>query len=121
MPKTILVAEDEPMILRIIVFKLEMEGYRVLQAMTGPEVIKSLNEEKPDLILLDATLPELDSFDILKKIQKEHPVFMLTQTHEPWQKEKAEEIGVTHCIVKPFKPTVLAKEIKNHFESIETH
>jgi len=120
MPKTILVAEDEPMILRILVFKLEMEGYRVLQAKTGPEVIETLNGEKPDLILLDATLPEMDSFTILQKIRsldgsRELPVFMLTQTHKPWQKEKALELGANHCIVKPFKPTVVAKEIKNLF------
>ena len=92
MQKTILVAEDEPMILRIIVFKLGMEGHRVLQAKTGPEVVENLNQEKPDLLLLDATLPDMDSFEILQNIRSDNslknlPIFMLTQTHEPWQAE----------------------------------
>ncbi len=122
MQKTILVAEDEPMILRIIAFKLEMEGHRVLQAKTGPEVVENLKQEKPDLLLLDATLPDMNSFEILQNIRSDYglknlPIFMLTQTHEPWQAEKAMELGATQCIVKPFKPTVLAKQVRNLFES----
>jgi DNA-binding response OmpR family regulator len=122
MTQTILVAEDEPMIQRILVFKLKTEGYRVLQAETGPQVIEILNKNKPDLILLDATLPEIDSFKILQKIRsidgfKDLPVFVLTQTHEPWQIDRAKESGATQCVVKPFKPTVLAKQIKTLFEN----
>jgi CheY-like chemotaxis protein len=69
--KTILVAEDEPDILRMVRTFLEMEGYRVVGAVNGEQAVEAALKERPDLIMMDLNLPVLDGFQAAKRIRQQ--------------------------------------------------
>lgn len=78
--KTILIVEDEQTISRVLAVYLKHEGYEVVQAFNGSEGLKIFTECKPNLVLLDVMLPEMDGWEVLKEIRQISPcpVIMLT-------------------------------------------
>ena len=78
--KKILVVEDEKAIADILVFNLQREGYDTLAAYDGAEGLRCALSESPDLILLDVMLPEMDGFEVCRRVreQSDVPVIMLT-------------------------------------------
>ena len=78
--KKILVVEDEKAISDILVFNLQREGYDTLAAYDGAEGLRCALEEAPDLILLDVMLPEMDGFEVCRRVraEKDTPIIMLT-------------------------------------------
>ncbi len=116
--KKILLAEDEPHIARLVVFKLEREGYEVIWAKDGGEALESIKKNRPDLVLLDVMMPVMDGFDVLKKIKEDErlwkiPVIMLTAKGQIKDVEKGFDLGSDDYIVKPFRPDELVARIKS--------
>ena len=70
MKKTILVVEDEKAIADILIFNLQREGYKTLEANDGPEGLRQALEEAPDLVLLDVMLPGMDGFEVCKRVRQ---------------------------------------------------
>jgi len=70
MAKKILIVEDDKFLRELIVKKLSSEGYEVPEAVNGEEGVKKIEEEKPDLVLLDLILPGMDGFEVLTQIKK---------------------------------------------------
>lgn len=108
MSKVILVVEDEPMNLKLVVDLLEVVGYRVLSASDGLEGIKSAKAHKPDLILMDVQMPVMDGMEATKilkagKETKDIPVIALTALAMEEDKEKAREVGFNGYITKPIQ------------------
>ena len=115
--KKILLAEDEPHIARLIIFKLEREGYEVTWAKDGGEALEAIKNNIPDLVLLDIMMPVMDGFEVLKKIKEdEHywkiPVIMLTAKGQIKDVEKGFELGSDDYVVKPFRPDKLVEKVQ---------
>lgn len=111
-PKKILVVEDELAMREIVVEKLQTAGFGVVQAEDGAVAIKAVEKERPDLVLLDLMLPEIDGFGVLTKIRSnknskiaQTPVIILTNL---WSKEeiiKTKTLGVSAYIIKAYMTT----------------
>lgn len=101
----ILIAEDDSGISDFVSLELLHEGFVPCLAKTGPEAIKKFNEEKPDLILLDIMLPEMNGIEVLKEIRKssEVPVILETALGETTDKVAGLNAGADDYIAKPFE------------------
>ena len=103
---TILVVEDEADILTLVSRTLDLEGYRVLQAMDGEAGLKVLTETRVDLLLLDLRLPVLDGWAVLSEIKntpglKAIPVVIISASVGPAKEEEALKIGAAAFLTKP--------------------
>lgn len=110
--KVILVVDDEKQIVEVLSAYLEREGYRVIAAYDGRSALDTALREKPDLVLLDLMLPEINGFDVCRIIRNSSPipVIMLTARDEEADKVLCLEVGADDYITKPFSPReVLAR------------
>lgn len=114
MPKKILVVDDEPKIAEICQDYLKAAGYEVVTAMTGPEGLSAARREKPDLVVLDLMLPEMDGLDVCRMLRRESdvPIIMLTARVEETDKLIGLEIGADDYITKPFSPRELVARVR---------
>lgn len=110
----ILVVDDEKTIVKGLKFNLEKEGYEVFTAYDGEEALRVFNESNPDLIVLDLMLPELDGFEVCRRIRKgsDVPIVMLTARGEDIDKILGLELGADDYVTKPFNPRELAARVK---------
>ena len=105
MKEKILVVEDEEAILIGIVDLLESEGFKVKEAKNGKDALFLYNNEKPDLIILDIMIPEINGYDVCKEIRKNDqltPIIMLTAKGQELDKVIGLELGADDYVVKPF-------------------
>ena len=121
MVKKILVVDDEPKIVTMVKSYLTKEGYEVLESYNGHDALKLFHQEKPDLIVLDWMMPEMDGIEVLQEIRKESqiPIIMLTAKTEEIDKLISFELGVDDYLVKPFSLRELAVRIKGILKRIE--
>ena len=114
MTELILVVDDEPKIARIARDYLEKNGYRVLTAGDGQSALTTARREKPDLIILDLMLPNIDGREVCKILRRESdvPIIMLTALAEEIDQVTGLEIGADDYITKPFSPRELVARVK---------
>jgi two-component system, OmpR family, response regulator len=105
----ILVVDDDPNILELVNIQLTQAGYTVLKASDGFEALKLLEEELPDLAVVDVMMPGMDGYTLTKKLRAEAdiPVLLLTAKGELEDKEKGFLAGSDDYVVKPFEPKEL--------------
>lgn len=120
--KKILIVDDEKPISDIIKFNLTKEGYDTVTAFDGKEAIAVFEEEKPDLIILDLMLPELDGLEVAKEIRKTShiPIIMLSAKDSEFDKVIGLEIGADDYVTKPFSNRELLARVKAHLRRTET-
>ena len=99
----------------MIEIALEEEDFRILTATSGKDGMEVIEKEKPNLIILDMILPDMNGIEVLKKIKAEHksPVIMLSGKDAPQLVESAKEVGVEDFLPKPFRDEELVEKIKN--------
>ena len=114
MPETILVVEDEPSLQETLVYNLERNGYRVEAAGDGRAALAAARRLKPDLIVLDVMLPELDGFEVTKILRKEMstPILMLTARDDEIDRVVGLEVGADDYLTKPFSMRELLARVK---------
>ncbi|MFQ5951995.1 MAG: response regulator transcription factor [Candidatus Omnitrophota bacterium] len=117
MPKLIAIVDDEPDILRILKKRIINAGFNAEGFKDGKSLFKFLKDQKPDLILLDIMMPEMDGFDICKVLKKENeyssiPIIMLTARDQVVDKVLGLELGADDYMVKPFSNEELIARIK---------
>ncbi len=114
MSDLILVVDDEPKIARLARDYLEKNGYRVLTAGDGQSALTTARREKPDLIVLDLMLPNIDGREVCKIIRRESdvPIIMLTALAEEVDQITGLEIGADDYITKPFSPRALVARVR---------
>ncbi len=121
----ILVVDDEKPISDIIKFNLTKEGYDVITAADGQEALALFNDEKPDLVLLDQMLPEIDGVEVLRQIRSksETPVIMVTAKDSEIDKVLGLEMGADDYVTKPFSKANLRsrKAVSQHSEEATVH
>ncbi|MHC6179538.1 response regulator transcription factor [Clostridium sp. JNZ X4-2] len=116
--KKILIVDDEEHICELIGFNLKKNGYKVVVAGDGLNGLKIAKKEKPDLILLDVMLPELDGYEVCKEIRKDSavisstPIIMITARGEEFDRVLGLELGADDYITKPFSIRELIARVK---------
>lgn len=105
----ILYIEDEPEMIELTRMVLEREGFEVLGAMGGNEGLEKIKQEKPDLILLDLMMPEMDGWEVCRHIRQisEVPIIMLTALAQDKEIIRGLAAGADDYVTKPFNPEVL--------------
>ena len=119
--KTILVVDDEPKIVRLARDYLEHAGFSVLSAHDGKAALAVARFDKPDLIVLDLGLPEMDGLDVTRALRKNSnvPIIMLTARAEESDKLIGLELGADDYITKPFSPKELVARVRAVFRRID--
>jgi len=114
MTQTILVVDDEPEIVRFVRAYLEDAGYRVVTASNGQEALFVARHEKPDLVILDLMMPEMDGWDFIRRYRQERdtPVIMLTARVEETDQVLGLELGADDYVTKPFSPRALVARVR---------
>jgi two-component system alkaline phosphatase synthesis response regulator PhoP len=113
---TILLVDDEPDILEIVSYNLSAEGYKVITAENGVEAVKIAKKKKPQLIILDVMMPEMDGIEACEQIRKipelsETMVAFLTARGEDYSQMAGFDAGADDYITKPIKPKVLVSKV----------
>ncbi len=116
-PQTILVVDDEPGIVKIVCDYLKLAGYRVVSANNGQIALTVARHERPDLIVLDLLLPEIDGLDVCRRLRQDSvlgnvPIVMLTARIEETDKLIGLELGADDYITKPFSPRELVARVR---------
>ena len=114
MAKKILIVDDEKSIVDIVKFNLRKEGFDTIEAYDGETAVSVALSQKPDLILLDVMLPELDGFSVCKKIRQtmSTPILMLTAKADEVDRILGLELGADDYILKPFSNRELVARVK---------
>ena len=113
-PRTVLVVDDEPRIVEIARDYLARAGFRVLTSGDGRAALGLARTEKPDLVVLDLALPEMDGLDVTRALRRESevPIIMLTARADEADRLVGLELGADDYIVKPFSPKELVARVR---------
>jgi DNA-binding response OmpR family regulator len=112
--KTILVADDEPKMSRLVAGYLEAAGYRVLCAADGRGALEQYRVERPDLVILDVMMPARDGLETARAIRQDSPtpIIFLTARSDEADRVLGLEIGADDYVVKPFSPRELVARVR---------
>ncbi len=115
MSARILVVDDEPPIVDVLVYNLKRYNYEVLVARNGEEALAQARTGQPDLIILDLMLPRLDGLEVCRALRRERdvPIIMLTARGEEVDRVVGLELGADDYVVKPFSVRELMARVKN--------
>ena len=114
MSKLILIVDDEPRLINLVRGYLEEEGYAVVTAANGREALFAARDHKPDLIVLDLMMPEMDGWEFLRLHRQERntPIIMLTARVDDVDKIAGLEMGADDYLAKPFSPRELVARVR---------
>ena len=112
--RKILIVDDETRLVDVLRAYLERDGYRVAAAYNGREALLLARREKPDLVLLDLMLPEMDGMEVCRTLRKESevPIIMLTARSEETDKLIGLELGADDYVTKPFSPREVVARVR---------
>lgn len=113
--QTVLIVEDDESLMLGLEENLGVAGYRVLTAVTGADGLAKALDRKPDLVLLDLTLPDMGGYEVCKALRERHspvPVIMLTARKDEMDKLKGFETGADDYVTKPFSVKELLARVK---------
>ncbi|HEY5629458.1 MAG TPA: response regulator transcription factor [Candidatus Limnocylindrales bacterium] len=110
----VLVADDEPRITKLVSIALSSEGFRVISAGGGDEALARAEEIRPDIVLLDIVMPDLDGIEVMRRLRERRPVpvILLTAKGSTADKAKGLDLGADDYIAKPFHPDELAARVR---------
>jgi DNA-binding response OmpR family regulator len=117
MNKRILIADDEPHMLRVTELSLKKGGFEVILARDGRQAVELTTAQKPDLVVLDVVMPEMDGFEALRALKGNPetagiPVIILTSRGQRIAQSEAESSGATLYLTKPFSPSELLAQAR---------
>jgi DNA-binding response OmpR family regulator len=114
MTKTIMVVDDEKRLVSLVESYLIQEGYQVVSAYNGREALTVAQREKPDLIVLDVMMPEMDGYEFMRRHRAESntPVILLTARVDDDEKVIGLEVGADDYMTKPFRPRELVARVR---------
>ena len=110
----ILIVDDDPPSVKMIGFLLREEGYTVLTANSGPEALGLLNEEMPDLVILDVMMPGMDGLEVCRRIRRstDLPIIFLSARGETSDRVAGLDVGADDYLPKPFEPSELLARVR---------
>ena len=117
MSKTIVIADDEPHVLRSLEFILKKQGYSVVTAVNGEEALERVKETNPDLVFLDIQMPKMDGNSVLRHIRDDPNyqdlyIVMITAKGQEADRLNSLESGANEYVTKPYSPRNLIGRVK---------
>lgn len=115
-PKKILLADDEMTIRSLVRATLEGPDCRIMEASDGEEALRMVADDRPDLVILDWSMPRLRGIEVARQLRSSHatrgiPIILLTARADDADFDAARELGVNAYLVKPFSPIELIEEV----------
>lgn len=122
MTPKILIIDDEQSIIQLITAYLKPEGYEILTATNGKTGLQSILTEKPDVVILDVMLPEMDGIEVLTRARRDSNVWviMLTAKTEETDKVIGLTIGADDYVTKPFSPKELVARVRSAIRRVSS-
>jgi DNA-binding response OmpR family regulator len=122
----ILLVDDHPHIVKLLEMALVGEGHEILTAENGEAGLRLVREARPDVVILDVVMPELDGLRVLNRIKtdpelKETVVVMLTVRDHPEEVTLGLDIGADYYVAKPFRPSEITSLVRRIFETRGGH
>jgi DNA-binding response OmpR family regulator len=123
MPKRVLVVDDEPNIVMSLRYLMERAGFEVEVAPSGPEALEALAQRPADLVLLDVMLPNLDGYEVCRRIRGNPAwqgtrIIMLTAKGREIERDKGLALGADTYVTKPFSTRELVAEVKRVLDMV---
>ena len=114
MATRILIVDDEPPIIDVLEYNLKKANYEVIVARDGQEALEKARRQRPDLVILDLMLPELDGLEVCRALRRDSdlPIIMLTARDEEVDRVVGLELGADDYVVKPFSVRELVARVK---------
>jgi DNA-binding response OmpR family regulator len=121
----IMVVDDDPDTVTVLARYLQREGFATIEALSGPECLKLVDEYKVDVILLDLMMPEMDGFEVVRALKSnaataEIPIIMVTARDDIEARSEGMRVGVSDFLAKPVFRKQLAHRIKAQLDTIAT-
>jgi len=113
----VLIVDDQAMMLKLMAYPLEQEGYTIVTAMTGVEALQKIQSEQPDLVILDVMLPDTNGIEVTKRIRQvlhltDLPIIILSGQTELAAKIQGLESGADEYVTKPVDPKEMAVRVR---------
>lgn len=113
----VLIIDDDWQNRQAISFALRVKGHEILEADSGSQALQLLETHRPDIILLDIMMPDMNGFDVFQRLRaddrtKDIPVLAVSGRALQWDVEQARQVGLTEYLVKPFDPEELLERIQ---------
>jgi DNA-binding response OmpR family regulator len=112
---TIVAADDDPQLLRLVTRNLELEGYGVVAAMDGQEALDAISTDTPDLVLLDVMMPRMDGFTVTQRVREFSavPIIIVTARGQDQDKIRGLDLGADDYLTKPFSVDELLARVRS--------
>ena len=115
-PATVLVVDDDPVILRLLEVNFEMEGFTVVRASDGTEGLERAREVLPDVVVLDVMMPRMTGYEVAAALRADDatsaiPIIFVTARAQSGDVERGMELGVDDYVTKPFDPLDLIARV----------
>ena len=110
--KCVLVVDDQPKVLRFIEIDLKLRGFEVISTTSGREALDLVKSAKPDIMLLDIIMPEIDGFEVLKELRTFTDLPVIVFSASPGNYHSAMQLGANDFMPKPFNPDEMVSRIK---------
>lgn len=116
-PKRVLVADDEPDVRELVVYRMRRAGYEVIEATNGEEAFELARAEAPDLIVADVMMPRVDGYELTRRLRAEPatqriPVILLTAKTQEADVSQGFDAGADDYLKKPFNPDELVQRAR---------
>jgi len=108
----VLVVDDHPKVLRFIEIDLKLRGFEVICTTSSQEAIELVQSTKPDIMLLDIIMPEMDGFQVLEKLRTFTQLPIIAFSASPGNHDRAINVGANDFVTKPFDPDEMARRIE---------
>lgn len=113
----VLIVEDEPSMVELLRYNLESEGFEVCSALDGEEGMMAIEEQKPDMVLLDWMLPKISGIELCRRLRRNQefrnlPVIMITARGEESDRIRGLDVGADDYVSKPFSPAELLARVR---------
>ncbi len=123
MKRRVLIVDDDLAIVKVLRDRFEMEGFEVLTANDGVQGVEVARSEKPDVIIMDITMPNMDGLTAARLIRQDPetahiPIIMLTARGQESDERAGYEVGASRYFTKPFSPRQLVKEVQSLLEGL---
>src|SRR5213593_1353003 len=111
---TIVTADDDPQLLRLVMRNLQLEGYDVLMASDGRQALAQIEEHIPDLVLLDVMMPKMDGFTVCQRVREfsSVPIIIVTARGQDQDKVRGLDLGADDYLTKPFSVDELLARVR---------
>jgi type IV pilus assembly protein PilB len=123
-PSRVLVTDDEPITRMLVKLLLEREQFQVLEAGNGRDAVEIATRERPDLLLIDLNMPEMDGYEAIGRLRRDLslatlPIVVITAEEGPGVERRVLQLGADDYIVKPFDPEVLLSRVRAVFRRLK--